>query len=294
MKLREIAYCHYLPEKRCRRRANTCDGYESALRLHVIPRFGDLELDEIAHEDIQRWVDEFDLPGAAEKAYKTLRQVIRWAIRRFGVRIWDPTQGIELPEKKRVEPSTLSAEEVSVCLKGFHGDQFEPTVILSSCLGLRPGEAYGIMWRDIDMRSGAVRIQRTLQEVGGLLHVYPPKTIRSYRTVYLPRFAAVRLKAIWAQRGKPKGRVIDNSKPSQVARAIKSRMKRLSLPICSMYGWRHTWATVAVEAGAGIEAAAMMLGYSDISTTYRYYLRSRKDICQSVQRCFEKRLLRAQ
>ena len=67
MKLREIAYCHYLPEKRSRRRANTCEGYESALRLHVVPRFGDLELDKITHEDIQRWVDGFELPGRSPR-----------------------------------------------------------------------------------------------------------------------------------------------------------------------------------------------------------------------------------
>lgn len=41
MNLKEIAYSHYMPEKRARRRANTCEGYESALRLHVVPRFGD-------------------------------------------------------------------------------------------------------------------------------------------------------------------------------------------------------------------------------------------------------------
>lgn len=38
MKLKEIAYSHYMPEKRARRRTNTCEGYESALRLHVVPR----------------------------------------------------------------------------------------------------------------------------------------------------------------------------------------------------------------------------------------------------------------
>lgn len=32
MNLKEIAYSHYLPAKRKRRRANTCEGYASELR----------------------------------------------------------------------------------------------------------------------------------------------------------------------------------------------------------------------------------------------------------------------
>lgn len=87
MNLKEIAYCHYLPAKRKRRRANTCEGYASALRLHVIPRFGHMELEAITHEAIQEWVDNFELPGAAAKAFKTLRQVIRWSIANLGIRI---------------------------------------------------------------------------------------------------------------------------------------------------------------------------------------------------------------
>lgn len=291
MKLREIAYAYYMPAKRKRRRANTCEGYASALRLHVVPRFGDMEIAEITHESIQEWVDGFELPGAAAKAFKTLRQVIRWSIANLGIRIWDPTIGIELPRKPKREEKTLTAGEVAETLKGFHGHELEPTVLLSSCLGLRPGEAYGLEWHDIDMRSGAVRIKRTLQEVKGLLHIYLPKTERSERTVYLPRFAFERIKDVWRSWGKPNGRIIGGLRPSQVARKISSHCKRKGLPRIGMYSRRHSWATIAVEAGAGIEAVAMMLGHSSITTTYRYYLHSRKDICQSVQRCFERKLM---
>lgn len=214
MNLKEIAYAHYLPAKRKRRRANTCEGYASALRLHVIPRFGAMEMEAITHEAIQEWVDGFELPGAAAKAFKTLRQVIRWSIANLGIRIWDPTIGIELPRKPKAEKHVLTAEEVATTLRGFWGHELEPAVILSSVLGLRPGETYGMKWSDIDMRSGAVHVRRTLQEVRGLLHVYLPKTEKSERTVYLPRFALDRLRTVWREQGRPKGRVIGAIKPS--------------------------------------------------------------------------------
>ncbi len=57
----------------------------------MLPRWADVDLADITPEALQSWVDGFGLPGAAEKAYKTIRQVIRWAIRRLGVRVPDPT-----------------------------------------------------------------------------------------------------------------------------------------------------------------------------------------------------------
>lgn len=55
------------------------------------------------------------------------------------------------------------------------------------------------------------------------------------------------------------------------------------MPYVSMYQRRHTWATIAVEAGAGIEAVAMMLGHGSINTTAQYYLQPTRKICASVQ-----------
>lgn len=81
MTISTIVELHYLPEKRRRRRATTVEGYESALHCHVLPRFGEMTIAEVTRDSIQEWVDGFERPGAAEKAYKTLRQIIRWAIR---------------------------------------------------------------------------------------------------------------------------------------------------------------------------------------------------------------------
>lgn len=40
----EVALDHYLSEKRARRRANTVYGYESFIRLHVLPCWGPLRV----------------------------------------------------------------------------------------------------------------------------------------------------------------------------------------------------------------------------------------------------------
>lgn len=100
MNIKEVA-TQYLAEKEQRRRASTVDGYRSSITLYVLPEFGEQEVDSIEPEQIQSWIDSFEKPGAAEKAFKCLRQIINWAIRKLKLRIWNPTQGIELPEQTK-------------------------------------------------------------------------------------------------------------------------------------------------------------------------------------------------
>lgn len=96
------AATEYMADKGKRLRATTLEGYRSAIRCHLMPQWGGREIETISFEEVQDWVDSFDLPGAAEKAYKTFRQIYRWVLRRHQLRIWDVTQGVELPKKPTV------------------------------------------------------------------------------------------------------------------------------------------------------------------------------------------------
>lgn len=97
----------YMDDKKKRLRATTLEGYASAIRCHLMPMWGKSEVESISFEEVQDWVDGFALPGAAEKAYKTFRQIYRWVLRRHQLRIWDVTQGVELPKKPAVQAGTV-------------------------------------------------------------------------------------------------------------------------------------------------------------------------------------------
>lgn len=270
----EIANEHYLPEKRSRRRANTVEGYESSLNLHVIPRWGTLRIDEIDPDAIQLWVDELAPeigPGGAEKAYKCLRQVVRWAIRKFRMFVADPTVGIEMPRKPLKKTQVLTPRRLKRLVRGFVGYKDEPTLIISAALGVRLGENYFLHWEDINWRTGEVPIKGTLQEAYGELWEYEPKTAKSERDCFLPPWALDRLHQIWVERGRPRGRIIGDRRPSCVAQSVKRWIKKLRLPKITMENLRHTWGSIAANAGVAIQTVAAMMGHSTIQTTYRYY-----------------------
>lgn len=273
----------YMDAKSKRLRPNTLEGYESAIRCHLEPAWAGRELEGITHEELQTWVDSFELAGAAEKAYKTFRQIVRWAIARLGLRIWDMTQGIELPRRETYEPRPLDAKQTAELQRGMWGasPEMEAYVLLSSSLGLRPGETANIdLSKDVNFKTGEIRVCGSLQVVGGKTIYLPPKTPRSKRTLYLPRYALKRLKQLKVHLSGKLGELV---RPDTLRRRIRAWCKRHELPYLHARELRHTWASNAIEAGVPIETVAMMLGHTDIGTAYAHYIRPRKAVCKEAQ-----------
>ena len=254
----------------------------------MLPRWGSCEIEDIDPDDLQEWVDGFDRAGAAEKAYKCLRQIVRWWIRAKRLHIPDPTLYVELPAKEPYRPDVLDAEGVTAMLRGMWGHAMEAVAICSVTMGLGRGEACALTWGDINLKTGEVRVSKSRQCVGGEVVTEGTKTDKSTRSCYLPRFAINRLRQI---RGK--GLITGDVSPDKVARSIKSWCKRMRLPHVSMTNLRHTWATLAIEAGIGIETVAMMLGHTDISTAYDHYIVPRRAICVAAQDAVETLLVKS-
>lgn len=92
-------------------------GYESALRCHVLPRWGGVDLDSVTVADIESWLDSFAKAGAARKAWAVFRSILRLAFKR-GMTDNDVTRReIRLPHLRHYEPQVLSAPEVRRLLK---------------------------------------------------------------------------------------------------------------------------------------------------------------------------------
>lgn len=271
-----------------RLRESTLVGYESAWRLHVRPMFGDTDMAAIDVGMVDGWLAGFDRPGAARKAWALLRMMLRRAIR------WDlldtdiTRHEVALPDKPRYEPSLLTIREQREQLRGFHGAPLEPWLLCAACCGLRTGEGYGLEWKDLDLRSGFVHVERGLQWVNGHETVVGPKTELSRRTLPLPRFAIQRLREIRPRKG---GRLIGTLTPPQAARRYKSFCERHELPWCPPRNLRHSWATNALQAGADIAIVSRMLGHSDIKTTAAYYLKPDITALRDAQRLYEKQLI---
>ena len=286
----------YLADKRDGRkavRANTLEGYESAIRNHLLPRWGQAEVETICFDAVQSWVDSFPDGRGAEKAYKTLRQMLRWAISHRIVTMADPTIGVEVPKPTRREQVTLTDKQLNRMLYACAGEPWEAVVWCQACLGLRRCEACALTWGDIDLRSGVVHVTKGRHVVGGIVFTWGTKTPKSTRDVVLPRFAVERLREIRREKRARADELLCDLRPDAISRRFRSWCRRHGFAGMTMMQLRHTWATLAVRAGVPIEVVAMQLGHTDITMCYARYVQRSLDVFRSAQKRFAELVLRA-
>ncbi len=155
--------------------------------------------------------------------------------------------------------------------------------------GARPSEAFGLKWTDIDLQSGVVSIQRTLQwhskAAGGGWYYAETKTKGSRRTVPLPASMVEQLKAHRASQaeallklGVRTDIVFATSEGTPLYRRnlarrhFKPALLKANLPSeLSLYSLRHTCASLLMQTGVHPKVVAERLGHSSTTLTMDVY-----------------------
>ena len=280
----------YMADRAKRLRATTLEGYESAIRKHIAPAWEGREVESITHEELQSWVDSIPTAGAADKAFKTFRQIYRWTIRKHQLRIWDVTQGVELPKRRMAKRERMTAHDERRMLREIIGKPYEAVVLAAASLGLRPSEAAGLDWSDVDWRSGWVHVQRGAHTVhGGITVEYGCKTDLADRWLKLPRWALERLRQLRGQRRA--GRMRGDLSPKCIYSRLKRLLKRIGLPSISMEALRYSWATIAIESGAALADVAVALGHTSVEMCRRHYLLSTRAVVERAGAVYSRALM---
>jgi integrase len=221
--------------------------------------FGRERLGELSVQQVAAWRK--SLPAARRySAHRALRQVLQAAVRwkwieenaAAGVKNPQPPMGEIDPFEDWAQIDAIAAE-LDVVLGTL--------VRFLVGTGVRPEEAFGADWRDVDLEESTFTVRRAFAK--GRLKPYP-KTARSRRRVplrarvvtelgYLPRLGGVLFPS-------PGGGRIDINNfrhrgwtPAVKAAGIKHRR---------IYDLRHTYATWSLAAGVDIYTLARRMGTS--------------------------------
>jgi integrase len=150
-------------------------------------------------------------------------------------------------------------------------------VLVGAYGGLRIGELAGLRRSRVVLLRGTVQVAEIVVEVGGVLHMGPPKTRASRRTVGLPRFVVEELAAHLAAPGDPEGLVFTAPQggplrlPAFRARVWRPAVRAAGLDGLRIHDLRHTAVALWIAAGANPKEVSARAGHSSVSFTLDRY-----------------------
>lgn len=263
-----------------RLRPRTAESYRSMVRLYIEPGLGRIPLAKLQPEHISRMLADLkarqNLSGSTRRsAYATLRAALAYALRQGKV-VRNVATLVDPPAKSRREIHPLTRDQVLALLDGIRGDPLEALYVTALGTGMRQGELLALRWQDIDLERGEVAVRHTLQRFTRTLA--PTKTKRSERTLRVPDRVVAALRAQRERQAivplighvfaTAAGRPLDQV---NVTTSFQRCLRRLGLPRHRFHDLRHTFATLALEAGEPLETVSRDLGHTSLATTADIY-----------------------
>ena len=272
--------------------------YSWAIEGHIRPALGSVRLRDLDRNQIRSFFGRLTSlgDGGKGKVQTVLRAALNDAVNERGLLITNPAAGLRLPRSGAFsEIAVWNAEEAKRFLKTARGTEYFPLFLLMIVGALGPAEAFGLRWKDVDLKTGRVAIVANLTEVEGRLILKETKTTSRRRSVALPAILVRELAARHKERKpRPSDFVFTAPEGGGVRRTtFRSRVwlpliKKAKVPQITLYGLRHSAASLMAAMGVPLLVASRALGHSNIKTTANTYTHLFEESQREVAGKFDK------
>ena len=258
-------------------RVSTRDRDRKVLDNDVLPIFGQGQLVEITHEEVQAWVDRLAVrlaPSSVQRSFTVLRQVLGFAMdgRLLAA---NPSDRTRLPRRQPFEAHFLTPDELEL-LASIIDPRYRAMVLVMAWGTLRIGEAMGLRRTDLDFGAGRLRIANNLVEVSGKLYEGPPKTKAGRRSMSLPSSVVAELRLHVARYGGSP--YVFTSRSCALLHAAEWRnfvwrpaVNAAELTPLRPHDLKHTGVALLAAAGVDPSEIARRAGHSSVAFTYDRY-----------------------
>jgi integrase len=222
-------------------------------------------------------------PGRANAAPKTkqhilsvMRQILQCAVD-WGYLQRNPTNPrlVKAPRSVDADVRPFASWEEVAKVAAAAGKS--ASLILFACAtGLRPEEYLALTWADLDLQARTCRVNKGC--VDGDLRTTRGKTDAAFRNVLLQQRAIDALAAL-ARPIRAERLVFPAAKGGYLnlnnwrRRVWKKALEDAEIEHRPLYQMRHTYATLALAAGADVYWVSKQLGHANIQTTLKHYAR---------------------
>lgn len=270
-------------------RPTTSAGWDSYMKVHILPAFGERRIGTIRPSDVQAWVAGLSqtlAPSTVAVAYGKVAGIFASAVD-DGVIGRTPCKGIRLPRLDGGEVVPMDPAEIRAMVDATP-ERYQALWLLLAGTGLRPGEALGLTVDRVDFLRRTIRVDRQLVTTKGERPTFgPPKTPSSVRTIpvaqsvldvladHLRRFPAG-----------PDGLIFTDSKGDPIRRSALGHVWRRAHTAANArhrkagatavrdftpHDLRHYAASVLIAAGQSVKAVQKHLGHASAVTTLDTY-----------------------
>ena len=262
--LEQFSQNHYMPFIKGYKRSWDTD--ETMLRIHLLPRFGRLHLDEITTQDVIAFHHAMRAQGYASSTCNRPLVILRYMFnlaKKWNIEgaVRNPITGMTLFEENNKRERYLSSVEVKRLydtLATSSNPQLKNIVPLLLLTGCRKRELLDAKWEHIDIERYTWRIP--ISKSGKARYV-PLSTEVLNLLSQVPRFEACPY-------------VVPNPRTklpyASIDYAWDNARRKAGLAEVRMHDLRHSFASFLVNAGRSLYEVQKILGHSQLTTTQRY------------------------
>lgn len=270
------------------------NAYRTMLNKHILPEFGDRNLRAIRAADLQRFLNTFAHASASQitMVLSVLHGVFGAA---FADRILDADPTVRLQKPVHTPPKERRALTADECRRIEATITTQPQSEYLAVLyytGMRPGEARGLQWGDIDWDQNMIHIQRDLDFTTNQLGDLKTKAAERYvplvpplRDLLLPlrdfptapivctergkHISSTSATRLWIRLMQASGLAekLEEGSTGYPRNDLRAQYRALITP----HVLRHNFITMCWDQGMDVQLVAKIVGHADIKVTMAIY-----------------------
>lgn len=282
------------------------------LKNHILPVFGDMQLDKIHIAHIQSWVNKLAFKivnyGVAASINKRILQ--------YGVSMqlipFNPAREVILPRPQKAGANRIKfidkedlktfldyMERLAPTAYNYYYDSVLYKLLLAT--GCRYGEAVALEWSDIDFDNATINITKTYNRI--VKQVGTPKSKAGIRIISIDNKTILMLKQYrnrqrqaFMEIGSPAPALVFSTTVSQYpnsdarTKSLRYRCKEAGIPQFTFHAFRHTHASLLLNAGISYKELQHRLGHATLAMTMDTYSHLSKEKEKEAVLYYEKAL----
>ena len=282
----------------------TVESYAYILKKYIKSDFSQYKVQEADKKIVEEYIAKLRKKSqrTAKDVFLMIRQILKYAKSR-GLIKQIPQFELKFPKKKRsknIKFIYIPSERQPIWLDILENDGRSFCKLFATLLqsGMRPEEGCGLLLSNILFDKDMICVENAYKDtvvydynfniIGHKYIAGDLKTEESYREIPMSPRLKKMLKEIYEERKELREksrRKFDPSKeyvflntigtpyiPERLDQKLKSIIKKYGLEHMTVYGFRHSFATLMSENGMKEEVLKEIMGHSDYETTQCYYI----------------------